>query len=79
MDNKKRGPSTGKCVKCGATISTNPITPCRWCVDDNSEKPWAVSEDVMDIDGHSIRCYVLNDGRRVLNADDVEKFFGASW
>lgn len=38
--------------------------------------PVATHEAVMHIGGHSIRCYVLSDGQRVLNADDVEAFFG---
>jgi len=26
--------------------------------------------------GHKIRCYVLEDGRRILNAEDIDAFFG---
>lgn len=38
--------------------------------------PTAVQEPAFDLGGVTIRCYVLSDGQRLLNADDVEKFMG---
>jgi len=31
MANRKLGPSSGKCSKCGGRISINPPSPCRNC------------------------------------------------
>lgn len=38
--------------------------------------PKAISEAVMVIGGHELRVYQLEDGTRIINADDVHKFFG---
>jgi hypothetical protein len=32
---------------------------------------------VFSIAGHDLRCYRLNNGQAVIDADDMEKFFGA--
>lgn len=36
---------------------------------------YATMKGELNFLGFKFRCYVLNDGQRVLNADDVEKFF----
>ena len=38
--------------------------------------PQAVAEDTMTVLGHTLRVYVLDDGRRIIDAADVERFFG---
>lgn len=39
--------------------------------------PYATWSGILEIvEGVEIRCYVLNDGRRIFNADDVNEFFG---
>jgi hypothetical protein len=44
---------------------------------DNSEaEPMkAVWEGSFTIGGHILRCYVLEDGTRIIDADDLDKFF----
>ena len=37
--------------------------------------PYATHEGVLEIFGHKLRCYRLNTGQAVFNADDVEGFF----
>lgn len=39
---------------------------------------YATHEGEIGIEGQTIRCYVLNDGQRVFDADSVEAFFGAA-
>jgi hypothetical protein len=39
--------------------------------------PYATHEGVLEILGHKLRCYRLNTGQTVFNADDVNAFFGA--
>jgi hypothetical protein len=36
---------------------------------------WATHEGTLEIGDISLRCYTLNDGRRILDADDVHKHF----
>ncbi len=33
-------------------------------------------EGVLNLAGHELRCYILNTGERIFNAEDVEKFLG---
>lgn len=40
--------------------------------------PWATHSGVLHIGGVELRCYTLNTGERILNADDVEALFGVS-
>lgn len=35
--------------------------------------PLATHESVMDLLGMKVRCYVLDDGRRIMNAEDVHE------
>ena len=37
--------------------------------------PYATHEGVFEIMGHKLRCYRLNTGQAVFDADDVEAFF----
>jgi hypothetical protein len=37
--------------------------------------PKAISEATLNIMGTEVRCYVLDNGERIFNADDVEKLF----
>lgn len=37
---------------------------------------YATHEGVLDIAGHKLRCYILNTGERIFNAEDVEKLLG---
>lgn len=44
------------------------------------ELPTVISESVIDIAGQKMRCYVLSDGRRSFDAEDMKAFFGPeSW
>lgn len=38
--------------------------------------PYATHEGEMEIMGHKLRCYRLNTGQAVVNADDAHAFFG---
>lgn len=38
--------------------------------------PYATHEGDLEIDGAHLRCYTLNDGQRIINAEDVEALFG---
>lgn len=37
---------------------------------------YATHQGILTIDEFQFRCYVLNDGRRLLDAEDMQKFFG---
>lgn len=37
--------------------------------------PKTISETTMEILGVELRVYVLDDGRRIINADDIHKLF----
>lgn len=41
-----------------------------------SALPYATHEGVLKIGDFKLRCYQLNTGQCVFNADDVERFFG---
>ena len=41
----------------------------------NEKIPKAIWEGKVSICGITLRCYVLDDHRRIFNADDVAKFF----
>jgi len=41
------------------------------------EIPEATWEGKINIAGVNIRCYVLDNGMRIFNADDIEKFFNS--
>ena len=38
--------------------------------------PFATHFGVLEIEGIKLRCYRLNDGRSIIDADDMEAFFG---
>lgn len=40
--------------------------------------PEATWEGEINIAGVTIRCYVLDNGMRIFNADDIEKFFNSA-
>lgn len=40
--------------------------------------PWVTHSGVLNIGPAKFRCYQLNDGTRILDAEDVEAFFGLS-
>lgn len=46
--------------------------------DNHDGVPFATHEGVLDLMGHKIRCYRLNTGQAVFNADDVNDFLGGS-
>ena len=46
--------------------------------DNHDGLPYATHEGVLDIMGHKMRCYRLNNGQAVFSADDVEAFFNDS-
>lgn len=68
--------STVKCTICGSMT-----LPCRCPCWENAlgymtEKlPEAISESVLNIGGCQLRVYVLDNGQRIINADDLENFF----
>jgi hypothetical protein len=37
--------------------------------------PTAIEEGTLDIGGVTLRTYVLDDGRRIINAEDLSKLF----
>ena len=39
--------------------------------------PTVTHEGVLEIAGHRMRCYRLDDGRTIIHADDFNAFFGA--
>jgi hypothetical protein len=43
---------------------------------DDDGMPYATHTGVLVIAGMQLRCFQLNDGRRMINAEDVNKFFG---
>jgi hypothetical protein len=47
-------------------------------VDSDSGLPYATHEGVLELCGKSVRCYRLNTGQAVFNADDLDflEFFG---
>jgi hypothetical protein len=36
---------------------------------------WATHEGEFEVGGITLRCYTLNDGRRILDAEDIHKHF----
>ena len=40
--------------------------------------PYATHEGILQLGNHSLRVVQLNDGRRVIDADDLREFFGES-
>lgn len=38
--------------------------------------PTVISESVLEIGACKLRCYVLSNGKRIFDADDVRAFFG---
>lgn len=47
-------------------------------IDENSAEglPMATHSGVLKIGGFDLRCYRLNDGRAIFDAEDVQRFFG---
>lgn len=43
---------------------------------DNQGELYATHTGIFKMSGFEFRCYQLNDGRRVLDSDDLERFFG---
>lgn len=44
--------------------------------DVSGDTPYTVKRGVLRIDESELRCYVLSDGQRMFNAEDVAQFFG---
>lgn len=42
----------------------------------DSSLPYATHAGVLRIGGMELRCYRLNDGRAIINAEDMDNFFG---
>ena len=42
----------------------------------NDRLPTATHEGVLELGGHRLRCYQLDNGVRVFNEDDFNEFFG---
>lgn len=42
----------------------------------DSGQPYATHHGVLELEGHKLRCYRLNTGQAVFDADDVNEFFG---
>lgn len=38
--------------------------------------PTVTHEGILEIGTHKLRCYRLDDGRAIINADDFREFFG---
>lgn len=45
--------------------------------DDGSGIPFATHAGVLEVAGHLLRCYRLNDGRAIFHADDAQDFLSA--
>lgn len=41
----------------------------------SDDLPKVIREETINILGQKLRVYILDDGKRVVNAEDVEKFF----
>lgn len=52
-------------------------TPGERPTDCNPELPWATHNGVLRLGGFELRVYQLSDGRRVIDADDMNTFFSA--
>lgn len=39
--------------------------------------PYATHEGVLDVDGIKLKCYILNNGQRVIDSDDVYSFLNS--
>lgn len=56
------------------------LADVEWCETEmpthTSALPYATHEGVFEVLGHQLRCYRLNDGSTVFNADDFEAFLG---
>lgn len=44
--------------------------------EDKAQDGYATYQGVLVIGDATFRCYVLSDGRRLIDADDVQKFLG---
>lgn len=42
----------------------------------DSTVPYVTHEGVFELAGHSMRAYQLSDGSRILDGEDLERFFG---
>jgi hypothetical protein len=42
----------------------------------DEEIPTLISESILEIGDKKLRCYILSDGRRIVNADDIHDIFG---
>lgn len=40
---------------------------------------YAIKKGTLDIEGFSLTVYVLNDGRRIIDANDLENFLTGKW
>jgi len=49
--------------------------PCRGEVDHSSDLPYVTHEGVLRIGLNELRCYTLNTGERVFDADDIKELF----
>lgn len=43
---------------------------------DTNGLPYATHRGVLSLDGQELRCFQLNDGRRILHAEDVHRVLG---
>lgn len=39
--------------------------------------PYATHEGVLEIEGKTLKCYILNTGQRIFNMQDVDDFFNS--
>lgn len=37
---------------------------------------WATHSGVLEVEGFKMRCYILSNGERIFDMDDVEAYFG---
>lgn len=71
--------SDQECQHCGSTAGTV-AWKCRSCgayqlAPERESIPRAIWEGTFKLFGVELRCYVLDDGARIINAEDVAKLF----
>lgn len=56
-----------------ASVKWSPLPPSPW---PKTAGLYATHEGTVHFGDVALRCYTLNDGRRILDAEDVERMFG---
>ena len=63
----------------GDALSRLPLAPIPTPSPENSDGLTVTHAGVIVVGGHELRVYQLSDGRRVIDGDDLERFFGVDF